>query len=125
MNLLTDIKKMLADDDEHNLKLEVDAFGVTVYLIYDPCLEFHDDCIIPIYYDAIDKMCYIPDSQLKEMFKPCDYGINFHEIQLIEKIMEYLDKNKDTLDKICDGYIFEKRDIYKEKHTEEGIQMMI
>ena len=58
MNLLNDIKKFLKDDEEHNLKVVVDWDGVTVYLDYDPALDFEKNCVIPICYTAIEGFCY-------------------------------------------------------------------
>ena len=53
MNLLNDIKKFLKDDDEHVLKIEIAWDGITVYLDYDPGLEFREESIIPIHFKQL------------------------------------------------------------------------
>lgn len=116
MNLLNDIKDILKDDTEHHLKIEIDALGVTVYLDYDPCCDYKEDVILPIYYNAVDEFCYIPHNKYCEMYKPCAYGLEFTEIRLVEKIMSYLDSHKKEINKLCDGYDIEDR---KEKHDDE------
>ena len=116
MNLLNDIKEFLKDDDEHNLKIAVDWEGVTVYLDYDPALDFEGNCVIPIHYTTIEEVCYIPHDEYCKLFKPTDFGVDYSEIKIIEKIMGYLEKHKQEINELCKGYLIEEREGYKEKH---------
>ena len=118
MNLLNDIKEFLKDDEEHNLKIEVDWDGITVYLDYDPALDFEKNCVIPIHYTAIEEFFYIPHEEYCDLYKPTDFGIDYSEIKIIEKIMGYLEKHKQEINELCRGYLIEERDSYKEKYEE-------
>ena len=116
MNLLNDIKEFLKNDEEHNLKIEVGWDGVTVYLDYDPALDFEKNCVIPIHYTVIEEFCYIPHDEYCDLYKPADFGIDYSEIKIIEKIMGYFEKHKKEINELCRGYLIEDRDNYKEKH---------
>lgn len=116
MNLLNDIKKFLKDDDEHNLKIVIDWGGVTVYLDYDPALDFEKNCVIPIHYTTIEECCYIPHDEYCKLFKPTDFGVDYSEIKLIKQIMGYLEKHKQEINELCKDYLIEQRETYKEKH---------
>lgn len=118
MNLLNDIKKILKDDEEHNLKIEVSSEGITVYLDYNPNLEYHSDCVIPIHYETIEEFCYIPHDKLIELYKPCDFGIDYSEIKLINKIMECLEKHKKEINELCEGCDIQDRECFKVKYEE-------
>ena len=117
MDLLNDIKDFLKDDDDHNLRIEVDYFGVTVYLDYDPGMDYEENCVIPVYYDTVESFCYIPHDKYCEMYKPNDFGMDLTEIRLIEKIMSYLENHKQEIEELCEGYTVEDRHTYKEKHN--------
>lgn len=118
MNLLNDIKKFLKDDEDHNLKIEVDWDGVTVYLDYDPLLDFEKNCVIPIRYTTLEEFCYIPHEEYCDLYKPAEFGIEYSEIKIIEKIMGYLEKHKQEINELCRGYLIEERDSYKAKYEE-------
>ena len=120
MNLLNDIKKFLKDDDEHVLKIEIAWDGVTVYLDYDPELEFREESIIPIHFTTVEEFCYIPHDKYIEMFKPCDFGMHTSEVKLVAKIMEYLDNHKEDIKKLCKGLLVDEREVYKKKHDENS-----
>lgn len=109
MNILEDIKKIVKNDIEHHLKIEVDWSGVTVYLDYDPELEFQENIVIPIYYDVLDEFSYIPDDKFREIYKPNDYGMDLKEITLIKNIMEYLETHKKEISELCRGYDLDRR----------------
>ena len=104
MDLFKDIAKMLENNTEHNLKIEVSWDGVHVYLDYDPEKSFEEKCIIPICYSVSEDACYIPDSEYREKVEPCDYGIMYNEIILIKEIMDYLVSNKDEIKQMCEKY---------------------
>ena len=118
MNLLNDIKKFLKDDEEHHLKIEIDGYGITIYLDYDPSLEFKNECIIPIHYTTIEEFCYIPHIEYCDMYKPNDFGIDYSEIKIIANIMGYIEKHKQEINELCKGYTVDERESFKEKHEE-------
>lgn len=109
MNLLEDIKDIVKNDKEHHLKIEVDCVSVKVFLIYDPENDYSEDMIIPIEYCIFDEFAYISDSEYREMFKPCDYGLTLDEVTLIKNIMEYLESHKKEIKDLCQGYSWEDR----------------
>ena len=109
MNLLEDIKKIVKNDKEHNVKVEVDDMSVKVYLDYDPENTWDEKTIIPIEYNTLDEFAFIPDREYREKFIVDDFGIDLHEIALVKKIMEYLEAHKEDIDKLCGGYSWEER----------------
>lgn len=109
MDLLNDIKEILKDNTEHRLKIEVDEGGVTVYLDFDPFKEYQNDMVTPVHYDTLDRFCYIPKDKFSETYKANDYGITAVEIDLVQKIMAYLEEHADEIDEICYGYSIEGR----------------
>lgn len=102
MNLLNDIAEIVKDDKEHNVEVRIDAYGITVYLEYDP--EIDNDTIIPIRYSTLEEFAYIPYEEYIEKFQPIDYGIDSSEIELIQRIMGYMENNKVEIKKICDQF---------------------
>lgn len=116
MNLLNDIRRLVEKDDEHHIKIEVDALGVKISLDYDPTLDYDEKCVIPIYYSTVDEFCYIPHDEYCETFQPTDYGMDFSEVKLVGKIMQYLEEHKQEINKLCKGYCIGDREIYKKKH---------
>ena len=116
MNLLEDIKGFLNDDKEHNLKIEISCSGITVYLEYDPFLEFREDCIIPIHYTVLEEFSYIPHDKYCELYKPCEYGLTSEELKIICNIMDYLELHKKEIEILCEGYCLEDRKVFKNKN---------
>ena len=108
MNLLEDIANILIKhkDKEHHIKVEVEDFEVKIYLEYDPSPDDYKDGndVIPITYDILEGFAYIPDDKYREMFKPNDYGIDNHEIKIINDIMEYLVGHSDEIKKLCNKF---------------------
>lgn len=109
MDLLKDIKNILKDDKEHNLKIEVDSYSIKVYLQFDPELLFSENIVIPIEYTTIEEFAYIPDDEYRKKFNVNDYGLDLCEITLIKEIMEYLESHKEEIAKLCSGYCWEDR----------------
>lgn len=106
MDILRDISNILKDtnDKEHNLSISVDMCGVTVYLEYDPDNEYNEKMVIPIRFNAAESFTYIPHDKLMEKYKADEYGIEYSEILLISKIMEYFEKNKEEICDLCIPY---------------------
>ena len=122
MNLLEDIANILIKhkDKEHHIKVEVDDFEVRVYLEYDPSPEDYEDGhdTIPITYDVLEGFAFIPDDKYREMFKPNDYGIDNHEIKIINDIMEYLVGHGSEVEKLCNKFgLYRRYDDVKEENT--------
>ena len=117
MDILQDIKNIVKNDKEHMVKVEVAWDGVTVYLDYDPSKEFHEDYVIPIHYCTVDEFAYIPDDKFKELYKPCDYGMDLNEITLMKEIMEYLESHRTEIAELCNGddWEFRKDELEKNK----------
>lgn len=91
------------DDSDHNVRVTVDRYGVTVYLDDDPEDEGDEKFLIPIRYDTYLNCVGIPYSEfMRCMHEPNeDIAIEYDEIILIHKIMEYLENNKVEIDEIC------------------------
>lgn len=102
MDIIKDLAEIIKDEKEHSLTVTVDGYGVTVELIYPS--DYDDDLIIPIRYEVLEEFVYIPDNEYREKFKPTDYGIDRNEIEMIAKIMEYLESHKDEINAICAVY---------------------
>lgn len=109
MNLLNDIKKIVKNDREHNVKIEIDNMGVRVYLDYDPENSYEEKSVIPIEYTTLEQFAFIPDDEYRKRFNVGDYGIELNEIILIKNIMEYLEKHKDKINALCHGLAWEYR----------------
>lgn len=103
INLIQDLIDITKYDLDHNVRITVDKYGVTVYLDDDPEDEGFERFLIPIRYDSYLDCVGIPYSKLmKYMHEPNeDVAIEYDEIILIHKIMDYLESHKVELDKIC------------------------
>ena len=103
INLIHDLIDIIKDDSDHNVRVTVDRYGVTVYLDDDPEDECAEKYVIPIRYDVYLDCAGIPYSEfMRCMHEPNeDIAIEYDEIILIHKIMEYLENNKVEIDKMC------------------------
>ena len=102
INLIEGLLDIIKDDTRHIIKICFDTLGVTVYLDDDPNGEYEEKYVIPVRYDSLFEGCYIPhDEYLECMSKDVDGGIDKEEIDLIQKIMEYLENNKKEIDHYC------------------------
>ena len=103
INLIHDLIDVIKDDSDHNVRVTVDRYGVTVYLDDDPEDEGFEKFLIPIRYDTyLDCACISYSELMKYMHEPNeDVAIEYDEIILIHKIMDYLENNKSEIDKIC------------------------
>ena len=81
----------------------IDRYGVTVYLDNDPEDECDEKYVTPIHYDVYLDCVGIPYSEfMRCMHEPNeDIAIEYDEIILIHKIMEYLENNKVEINKMC------------------------
>lgn len=116
MNLLFDLKEILYDnkDNEHEMRITVDRFGVLVELIYDPDSDDgEENIILPIYYDAVVEFAYIPDDQYRSKYNASDYGIDILEAKLVYDIMSYLQLHGDEIVQFCTSLSLEE-ERYKE-----------
>lgn len=110
INLVEDIKKLVRNDREHNVKIEIDTYGIKIYLAYDSERIYEENAIIPIEYTLLEEFAFISDSDYRKMFNPTDFGINLNEIRLIHNIMEYIESNKEEINKLCLGLDLNFRD---------------
>ena len=106
MNLLFDLKEILYDnkDNEHELRVTEDTFGVLVELIYDPSeYDYEENTVLPIVYDALVGFAYIPDDEYRKKYNVNDYGVDKHEIKMVYDIMSYLEKNGKEICEYCNS----------------------
>ena len=102
LNLIEDIIDIIKEDTRHNVKICIDSSDITIYLDDDLENTFEEKYIIPVRYDSLYGYCYIPhDEYIKCMDDDCDGGIDKEEVDLIQKIMKYLEDNKETLNQYC------------------------
>lgn len=102
INLIEGLLDIIEDDKRHSVKICLDTLGVTVYLDDDPDSNYEEKYIIPIRYDSLFEGCYIPhDEYLECMSDDTDCGIDKEEIDLTQKIMEYLENNKIDINHYC------------------------
>ena len=101
MNVFESIGKLMKNDSEHFLKMEVSWHGIAVYLDYEPDLQFSENCVIPIRYTALERFAYIPDTEYREMFNQNDFRIEENEITLIKNIMDCLNEHDDEIQELC------------------------
>ena len=102
INLIEGILDIIKEDERHYVKISIDFLGVTVYLDDDPDGDFEEKYVIPVRYDSLIECCYIPhDEYIKCMSDDVECGIDKEEIDLIQKIMEYLENNKIEINRYC------------------------
>lgn len=100
--MIEDILNIVKDDGRHNIKVVIESLGITIYLDDDPDGDYEEKYIVPVRYDSLFGGCYIPhDEYLKCMDEDVDCGIDKEEIDLIQKIMKYLENNKKEIDQYC------------------------
>ena len=104
LNLIEDILNIVKDDKRHNVKVVIESIGVTVYLDDDPDDTYEERYVIPIRYDTLYDCCHIPPDEYRKCMndEDVDCGIDKEEIDLIQKIMEYLENNKAEIQHYCD-----------------------
>ena len=81
-----------------------------MYLDDDPEDTYEEKYIVPIRYDTLYECAYIPhDEYIKCMNDDTECGIDKEEIDLIQKIMEYLENNKLSIHRYCNFLSREQR----------------
>lgn len=99
-NLIEDILDIIKDDNRHNAKICIDSLGVTIYLDDDPEDAYEEKYVIPIRYDALLECCYIPQHEyIQCMSDETESGIDREQINLIQRIMTYLENHKEVIQK--------------------------
>lgn len=101
MDLVKDIGEFVKDDRFHSVSLKISVSGVTINLKCTSSYETESEEIIPIYYDAINEITYIPNDVMVNTFKPKEYGLDLNDIGLIHSIMDYLETRKSELANLC------------------------
>ncbi len=92
INIIEDIKKIIKNDDLHDVEINISASGIVVYLSYRDY-----DGKIPIKFDNADYEIYIPKENLTS-----DIGVA--DMNIIKNIMDYLFEYMSKLDEICTGF---------------------
>ena len=111
INILEDIINIIKQDKRHEIKICMDSLGVTIYLDDDPYDTYEEKYVIPVRYDVLYECCYIPhDEYVKHMSENTDCGIDKEEIDLIQKIMEYLENNRSSIHHYCNFLNREQRE---------------
>ena len=102
MCLLTCLKCITVESfiSKKYLAKENTYYGETY--IYNPEDTYEEKYVIPIKYDTLLECAYIPHEEyVKCMSKDTDCGIDKEKIDLIQKIMEYLENNKLSIHRYC------------------------
>lgn len=90
INVIEDIAKIMKYDKSHNVKVVVEANGITVSLSEGNFDEVFD---IPIKYDCSEGI-YIDNKNQKGVIGICD-------IDIVKDIMKYLEDYRSELDDLC------------------------
>ena len=83
---------------------------MTIYLSDDEDNSYTEKYVIPIRYDRLSNEIFIDDSEYKKLMTDNDVGIDLEEINLIQKIMQYLDNHKEKI-----KYYFQKLSVTRNK----------
>lgn len=92
INIIEDIKKIIKNDDLHDVEINISASDIVVYLSYR---EY--DGKIPIKINSVDYEIYIPKENLTS-----DIGVA--DMDIIKNIVDYLFEHMSKLDEICTGF---------------------
>ena len=123
IEIIKDIIAIIKNDERHHIKLVIDDIYFTVYLDDDQEETYEEKYLIPIRYDSCIGSCYIPHDEYCEIMHDNDFGIDIEEINLIQKIMQYMEDNKDAFDNVCKYLSINGRKTLKEKaidHTKKN-----
>lgn len=101
-NILEELKEIMKEDKEHNVELNLDFTGLTVYLdlaAEDGCTEMY---MIPIKYDVLEDCIHVPYREFVEKYDSgADIGITYDEVKLIQKIMDWMNAHKSVIERTC------------------------
>ena len=120
LNLIEDILNIVKDDKRHNVKVVIESIGVTVYLDDDPDDTYEERYVIPIRYDCCSGFCYIPHDEYCEIMHDNDFGIDLEEINLIQKIMQYMENNNEEIEAVCDSLSLSRR-----KKSQNSVEQVV
>lgn len=111
INVIEDIIDIVRNDKRHNVKIEIDSAFLTVYLDDDPEMNDHEECVIPVRYDSLYECAIIPHKEYIDLMDgaPNDSGMDKEEIELILKIMDYMESNSKKIDEYMDALRLERR----------------
>lgn len=102
MDMLEEFRDIMNSDTEHNIELNLDYTGFTVYLD----LSTESDCegmyVIPIKYDVLEDCIHVPYREFVEKYDSgADIGITYDEVKLIQKIMDWMNAHKSVIERTC------------------------
>ena len=101
INLIQDLIDITKNDSRHHVKIVIDGIYFTVYIDDDSDETYEERYVIPIRYDCCSGFCYIPHDEYCEIMHDNDFGIDLEEINLIQKIMQYMENSKDKIEAAC------------------------
>lgn len=102
LDIFEEIKEIMKEDKEHNIRFDLDLSGLTVYLEYATDEYWDLSFIIPIKYDVLEECIHIPYQEFVEKYNEgAEIGITYEEIILIHRIMDWMNSHKNTINEIC------------------------
>ena len=101
INFIDDIISIIKNDNRHSVRISIEPVWLMIYLMDDPEDDYEEKFVIPIRYDVLTKSVCIPDIDYKELMQDNDGGIDLEEINLIQVLMQYIEKHKETIDQYC------------------------
>ena len=120
INIVQDIKKKKKNDSRHHVKIVIDGIYFTVYLDDDSDETYEEKYLIPIRYDCCSGFCYIPHDEYCEIMHDNDFGIDLEEINLIQKIMQYMENNNNEIEATCYSLSLSKR-----KKSQNSVEQVV
>lgn len=101
INLIQDLIDITKNDSRHHIKIVIDGIYFTVYIDDDSDETYEERYVIPIRYDCCSGFCYILHDEYCDIMHNNDFGIDLEEINLIQKIMQYMENNNDEIEAAC------------------------
>lgn len=120
INLIQDLIDITKNDSRHHVKIVIDDIYFTVYIDDDSDETYEERYVIPIRYDCCSGFCYIPHDEYCEIMHDNDFGIDLEEINLIQKIMQYMENSKDEIEAACYSLSLSKR-----KKSQNSVEQVV
>lgn len=120
INLIQDLIDITKNDSRHHVKIVIDGIYFTVYIDDDSDETYEERYVIPIRYDCCSGFCYIPHDEYCEIMHDNDFGIDLEEINLIQKIMQYMENSKDEIEAACYSLSLSKR-----KKSQNSVEQVV